>query len=94
MASGRLQHRIDPSLQEQAEEILQAQGIKPAQAIVLFYTEVKRSGGLPFRPSPVLPFEIPNARLRRDLNDARTGKGVRSFATKKEMFESLRPRKA
>ncbi|MDO8649140.1 MAG: type II toxin-antitoxin system RelB/DinJ family antitoxin [Candidatus Peregrinibacteria bacterium] len=90
MASSRLQHRINPILRRDAEAILQAQGIKPSQAIILFYTEVKRSGGLPFTPSPVQPSEIPNARLRRDLREAKQGRGIRSFKNKKELFKSLR----
>ena len=90
MASGRIQQRIDPSLQHDAEEILQTQGIKPSQAIILFYTEVKRTGGLPFQPSPVLPSEIPNAKLRKDLREARKDKELRSFKNKKEFFRSLR----
>ena len=90
MASGRIQQRINPSLQREAEEILKAQGIKPAQAIILFYTEVKRFRGLPFTPSPLQPSEIPNAKLRKDLREARQGKGIHTFKSKKEFFDSLR----
>jgi addiction module RelB/DinJ family antitoxin len=90
MASDRLQHRINPTLRRDAEAILRAQGIKPAQAITLFYTEVKRSGGLPFMPSPVQPSEIPNALLRRDLREAQKGRGVQAFKNKKDLFDSLR----
>lgn len=89
MPSSRLQHRIDPSLRRDAEEILQAQGIKPAQAIILFYTEVKRSGGLPFTPSPVQPSEIPNARLQKELRDAAKGKGVKAYRNEHDLFASL-----
>lgn len=92
MASGRIQHRIHPSLQRDAEDILRTQGIRPSQAIILFYTEVKRFGGLPFTPSPVLPSEIPNRRLQRDLKEARQGKGVQSFRSKKDFFDSLHAR--
>lgn len=69
--------------------ILTAQGIKPAQAIILFYTEVKRIGGLPFQPSPVHPSEIPNARLRKTLMDTKKGKGILTFKNKKDFFDSL-----
>ncbi|OGJ66315.1 hypothetical protein A3B61_02155, partial [Candidatus Peribacteria bacterium RIFCSPLOWO2_01_FULL_53_10] len=86
MPSSRMQHRIDPALRHDAEMILTAQGIKPAQAIILFYTEVKRSGGLPFAPSPVQPSEIPNARLRRELRDAAKGKGVKTYKNEKDFF--------
>jgi addiction module RelB/DinJ family antitoxin len=89
MASGRIQQRIDPRLQQEAEAILETQGIKPSQAIILFYTEVKRAGGLPFRPSPVHPSEIPNARLRKDLRQAAQGRGIRTFKTKDAFFNSL-----
>ncbi len=89
MPSSRLQQRIDPVLRRDAEMILQAQGIKPSQAILLFYTEVKRTGGLPFPLTPVQPSEIPNARLRKDLQEARNGKGVETFTGKKDFFTSL-----
>ncbi|TSC58609.1 MAG: Uncharacterized protein Greene041619_483 [Candidatus Peregrinibacteria bacterium Greene0416_19] len=90
MTSTRLQHRINPVLRRDAEAILRAQGIKPSQAIILFYTEVKRSGGLPFVPSPVQPAEIPNARLRKAIREARQGKGVRTYTSKKAFFDSLK----
>ena len=90
MASGRIQQRIDPALQRDAEKILKAQGIKPSQAIVLFYMEVKRSKGLPFLPSPVRPSEIPNARLRKALREADRGEGVKTFTSKKALFDSLK----
>ena len=90
MATSRLQQRIDPDLRRDAEMILRTQGIKPSQAIFLFYTEVKRTGGLPFSPSRVQPSEIPNARLRKDLEEARKGKGVKTFAHSKALFDSLK----
>jgi len=89
MSSGRIQQRIDPSLRKEAEKILQIQGIKPSQAIILFYTEVKRMGGLPFQPSPVHPSEIPNARLRKEIRDAAKGKGVKTYKNEKDFFDAL-----
>ena len=89
MPSVRIQQRISPVLKRQAEAILEAQGIKPSLAIVMFYTEVKRSGGLPFTPSRVLPSEIPNMRLQKDLKEAGRGKGVRSFKNKNDLFRAL-----
>ena len=90
MALGRIQQRMNPSLKKEAEAILEMQGIKPSQAIILFYMEVKRFGGLPFHPSPVHPSEIPNAKLQKDIRDARRGKGIRTFKSEKEFFDSLR----
>ena len=89
MPSARIQHRIDPRLQRDAEAILKAQGIKPSQAIIIFYTEVKRTGGLPFMPTPVHPTEIPNARLQRELRDAAKGKGVKTYRNERDLFDSL-----
>lgn len=90
MATGKIQQRIDPVLQKQAEAILQAQGIKPSLAIVLFYTEVKRRGGLPFHPSDVHPSEIPNKRLAKEIREARKGKGVQRFENAEDFFRSLK----
>ncbi len=92
MPSGRIQQRIDPALRRDAEAILKAQGIKPSQAIFLFYTEIKRSRGLPFTPSPVHPSEIPNARLRKDLRDAAKGIGLKKYKNGKDMLDSLNKR--
>jgi addiction module RelB/DinJ family antitoxin len=89
MPSTRLQHRIDPVLRQEAEAILRKQGIKPAQAIILFYVEITRYGGLPFRPTPVRRSEIPNAQLRKALKEAERGDGVRTFRSKKAFFDSL-----
>ncbi len=85
MASGRIQQRIDPNLQEEAEAILKAQGIKPVQAITIFYTEIRRRRGFPFLPS-----EVPNEELASDLNEARKGHGVKTYPGKKEFFAHLK----
>lgn len=90
MSQTRIQQRIDPVLRRDAEIILSAQGIKPSQAIMIFYMEVKRFGGLPFLPSPVQPSEIPNARLQKAIRNARKGIGVQSFTNERDLFASLK----
>ena len=85
MTSIRMQTRIDSKLKEKAEEILEEQGIKPAQAIHIFYTEIARTGGFPF-----LPTKVPNKKLQKALREAEKGIGVVSYKSKEEMFESLR----
>ena len=90
MASGRIQQRIDPSLQEQVEAILKAIGIKPAQAISLFYREIVRRRNLPFHPANVDPSEIPNARLKKAILEARRGAGVQEFENEDDFFASLK----
>jgi len=89
MPSSRIQQRIDPRLRHDAETILAAQGIKPSQAISIFYMEVKRYGGLPFLPTPVQPSEIPNAHVWKGIKEARKGIGVQSFRNAEDMFASL-----
>lgn len=89
MASGRIQQRIDADLQKKAEAVLRALGIKPSQAITLFYMEITRQGNLPFHPSDVQPSEIPNKRLAKAIREARSGKGVRRFENKEDFFASL-----
>lgn len=84
MPTTRIQHRIDSKLKKEAEEIFEEQGIKPAQAITIFYTEVKRTRGLPFLPS-----KVPNKELAKALRDARAGKDVVKFKTAKEAFDFL-----
>lgn len=84
MASTRIQHRIDLSLKNTAEAILEEQGIRPAVAITIFYTEIARSGGFPFLPS-----KIPNKELTKDLKKARSGVGIKTYKNKKDFFKSL-----
>lgn len=83
--SSRLQHRINPHLKEEAEFILEEQGIKPAQAITIFYTEITRTGGFPFLPS-----KVPNKKLAKDLREAKTGQGVKTYKNKKALFDALK----
>lgn len=85
MNSVRMQHRIDPNLKQQAEAILAKQGIKPASAIAIFYTEITRTGGFPFLPS-----KVPNKELRKDLNEAKKGISVKTYKSKKDLFDALK----
>lgn len=84
MPTARMQHRIDPKLKKEAENILEEQGIRPSQAITIFYTEIKRTGGFPFLPTP-----IPNKELKKDLLEAKKGSGVKTYKNKKDLFDSL-----
>jgi addiction module RelB/DinJ family antitoxin len=86
MTFGRLQYRINTELKEKVEDILETQGIKPSQAITMFYTEIARTGIIPFSPTRV---EIPNKELREDIARAQKGKGLKKFNNKTDMFEDL-----
>ena len=84
-SSSRLQHRIDLHLKEEAETILEEQGIKPSQAITIFYTEITRTGGFPF-----LPTKVPNKRLAKDLKEVKSDGGVKTYKNKKALFDALK----
>ena len=90
MASGKIQQRIHPDLQKKAEAVLKVLGIKPSQAITLFYVEITRRGNLPFHPSNVRPSEIPNQKLAKEIREARRGGGVQTFENKEDFFTSLK----
>lgn len=85
MTSIRMQTRINSNLKKEAEKILEEQGIKPAQAIHIFYTEIKRTRGFPFLPS-----KVPNKKLQKDLEKAKQGLGVKTYKNKTDFFESLK----
>ncbi len=80
----RIQHRINPRLKKEAEEILEEQGMKPSQAITIFYMEIKRTGGFPF-----LPTKVPNKQLKKDLLEAEKDKGLKTYKNKKALFDDL-----
>ncbi len=84
MPSTRIQHRIDPILKTNAETILEKQGIKPAVAITIFYTEITRTGGFPFLPS-----KVPNKKLAKDLKEMEQGKNIKRYKNKKDLFTDL-----
>ena len=52
----RVSTRIDAELKKQAEAILAEIGMKPSQAITLFYTQIVKQRGIP------LSLKIPNER--------------------------------
>ena len=65
--------RIDTSLKQDTEQILQALGLTPSQAITLFYRQVTLHQGLPF------PVNLPNARTRKALQDAQDRYNLETF---------------
>jgi len=50
--------RIEPELKENAEHILKELGIRPSDAINMFYHQVERTGGLPFQSTLQIPLEL------------------------------------
>jgi len=74
--------RVEPQTKKKAEGVLRKLGISPTEAIRLFYRQICLRGGLPF---PVL---IPNDLTKETLDKSARGKGVESFDSLDDMFES------
>ena len=75
--------RIEPDLKRDAEAILSDLGLNPTTAITLFYTQVKKRRGLPFR------VEIPNRLTRRTLEKTDRGEELICCQNAEDMFEKL-----
>jgi len=84
MLTARTQYRIDPTLKISAEKILKKLGIKPSQALTMFYTEITRTRTLPFTPTKVLKEELIN-----EIQDIEQGVGVKTYKNKTDLFKSL-----
>lgn len=65
--------RVEPELKEEAEAVLERLGMTPTEAITLFYRQVTLQRGLPFS------VRLPNAETRRAMNDARTGRNLKTW---------------
>ncbi len=75
--------RVEPKLKGEVEDILSHLGLTASETIHLLYRQIRLQGGLPF------DVRIPNELTVRTLNDSKTGKGVKRFRTKKELYADL-----
>ncbi|MFT5349616.1 MAG: DNA-damage-inducible protein J [Planctomycetota bacterium] len=66
-----VQARVSPELKEQADAILNAMGLKTAEAIRLFLQQVVNTGGLPFQPRT----KVPNADTIDAIKEMEEGGG-------------------
>ena len=70
----RIRTRINAELKSKEETILSGIGIKPSQAITMFYTQIARQGGIPF------DLKIPNdetvAALQENLTKSKKFQSV------------------
>jgi DNA-damage-inducible protein J len=78
-----IRSRIEPGLKSEVEEILSELGLTASEAVHLLYRQIKLQRGLPF------DVRIPNELTARTLNASKTGKGVKRFKTKKELYADL-----
>ena len=82
----RISSRIDANLKQQADRILAEIGLKPSQAITLFYTQIVRQKGLP------LDLKLPNEELEAAIAEAQNSelqKSRKSYNSAAEMFDDL-----
>lgn len=81
--SAMIRARIEPELKNEVEAIFQMIGLNASEAITVFYSHVKLSGGIPF------DVKIPNRTTRKAIEDSRKRKDLIRSKTAAEMFEKL-----
>ncbi len=77
----RISSRIDADLKEKGDAILSELGIKPSQAISMFYTQIVRQHGIP------LELKIPNAETIEAMNEDLTNR--KRFTSIKDLMADL-----
>jgi len=75
--------RIDPDIKNEAESVLNQLGMKPSEAIQVFYKQIALRQAFP------LELKLPNAETQRVLEESSRGVNVKSIETKEELFEDL-----
>lgn len=74
--------RIEPETKNAAERILHKLGLRPTDAIRIFYRQISLRQGLPFS------VEVPNESTRITLEKSRSGKDIERYDTLDDMFAS------
>lgn len=72
--------RIEPETKNAAERILHKLGLRPTDAIRIFYRQISLRRGLPFS------VEIPNELTRATLEKSRNGKDIERYDNLEDMF--------
>ena len=72
--------RIDGNLKENAEKILSIIGIKPSEAITMFYKQIVLQRGIPFK------LEIPNNTTLKALEELSNPEELESFDNVQSLF--------
>jgi DNA-damage-inducible protein J len=75
--------RIEPRLKSEVEDILSHLGLTASETILLLYRQIKLRRRLPFAVA------IPNHLTTKTLGESKSGKNVKSFASKKELYDDL-----
>ena len=72
--------RIEPALKQEVEGILAELGLTASETVHLLYRQIKLRRGLPFE------VRISNPLSARTLRASQSGKGVKRFRTKQELY--------
>jgi len=75
--------RVEPGLKSEVEDILGHLGLTAPETVHLLYRQIKLQRGLPF------DVRIPNALTARTLHASKTGRGLKRFGSKKELYADL-----
>lgn len=75
--------RVDPAIKEQAEHVLGNLGMKPSEAIQIFYKQIALRNGFP------VELKVPNELTKQTLEESKAGKNLKAFSSKEELFEDL-----
>ncbi len=75
--------RVEPGLKIEVEHILADIGLTASETIHLLYRQIKLRRGLPFEVA------IPNPLTAKTLHDSKAGKNIKSFGSKKELYNDL-----
>lgn len=79
----QMKARLEPSLKEKAEEILQNLGLSTTQAITLFYRQIEMNNGLPF------DVVVPSALTKKTMDETDSGEDFMLCEDVDDMFEKL-----
>ena len=82
----RISSRINAQLKQQGDSILAEIGVKPSQAITMFYKQIVRQRGLPFET------RIPNDQTieaMQELKNPETRKNLKRFSSVEELTSDL-----
>ncbi len=81
----RVQYSVPDPLKAEAEMLLNAQGIPPRVATIMFYQEIVQHRGLPFTPSP-----IPNKTTAETIEKADRGEDLIECKDAEDVFKKLK----
>lgn len=81
--TGTIHARIDENIKGRAERILNLLGIKPSEAINLFYKQVILQKGIPFK------VEIPNDITLKAIKELENKDKLENFQDVDELFAKL-----